>query len=217
MEMTIDRQILVSAIIIGFLATFRYRHPAYLKLLPYMLLLGFITEYAGVMMARQQGNNAALFNAFSIVQFVFFTYFFYAATPGQFSRRITGKLLYIIPAVCLVNIFFIQGYNVFHTYTYTLCSLLMMALGIMYFYSIFKSSARLNLLREPSFWISTGIIFFFTSSVSILGIINYMSVLSRAVINNSLHMLRFLNSMLYILFIIAFICRISIRKSTPSS
>lgn len=212
MGLTIDQRILLLAIIIGLGVSFKKKTPTYLKLLPFFLILLFSVECFGRVLSEKKQNNTLLFNFFSVLEFGFFIYFFKAILPGERSQKIINVLLFGLPTLCLLNIFLLQGPMVFHTHTYSIGSLILVGCGIAYFYQVFKSPAKLNLVWEPAFWISTAVIFFFTASVSILGIINYVSVLPGRIIKNSLNVLHFINALFYILFIIAFLCKLNIQK-----
>jgi hypothetical protein len=212
---TIDLKVLVVTILIG-LFSFKKSNPLYLKLLPFFLMLTLSVELTGELLQGPGGNNLLVFNLFSIVEFMYYSWFFKMVTPGKNAQVFIRLTLYLLPVFCLVNIFLVQGPNFFHTYTYCLASIMMVILGILYFYRLFKSDGRLNLLREPAFWMSIGIIFFFTCSVSVIGVINYISTLPVIISKNLQKIFSLVNAFFYILFIIAFLCRINIRKSLSS-
>jgi hypothetical protein len=175
---TAELTVLAIAVPIGFLAT-RRKDPLYLRLLPFYLLITLLVEMFGQLTNKSGQNNLVMFNLFSVLEFMFYTYFFKIVIPGVTIKRITQIIFWLLPSICLINIFFIQGPTVFHTYTYALACMVMITLGITYFYRTFLNTEKLNLLREPAFWISVGIIFFFVASVSILGVFNYISTLPR--------------------------------------
>ncbi len=58
----------------------------------------------------------------------------------------------------LLNIYFVQV-NVFPPTTYSLGCLLIVGICIYYFYELFHLPSSVNLLREPAFWICTGLLF----------------------------------------------------------
>ncbi|MCW3116295.1 MAG: hypothetical protein JWM28_377 [Chitinophagaceae bacterium] len=211
MRFTFDLIILLAAIITGGI-TFKKSNPPYIKILPFFLLLIFVVEMYGQFISKAGHNNTWLYNLLSVVEFTYFLYFFLSTATRPSARKILRILLVGFPLLCLVNIFFFQGQHVFHTYTYGLGAILMVLLGVAYFYQLFKASFNVNLPRLPAFWISTAVIFFFTCSVSILGTINYVSVLSEQVIKTSQNLLLTVNSLYYILFIISFICQTNTRK-----
>lgn len=204
--------VLLIAVLTGFI-TFRKSHPLYLKLLPCFLLFIFLVEYFEQNQQQPGANNIFLYNLVSTAEFVFYAYYFTQVILGEKVKNKIYYSMYGILIICLINIFLIQGINNFHTYSYALGCTLMVTLSIFYFYQLFKSSAHIDLLREPSFWITTGIIFFYVSSLSIFGMLNYISILPKIVRNSLQKIVLLINAFLYFLFIISFLCKINIRKS----
>jgi hypothetical protein len=211
-HLTTDLIVLITAIIVGLL-TLRKSHPLYLKLLPFFLMLILGVELYGELHQKEGQNNIFIFNLLSVAEFFFFNFFFYQVIPVISTRKSINTIGLVLIACCLLNIFFLQGKYVFHTYTYIAGCLAMVTFGVIYFYQLFNSQTRLNLLREPSFWINIGIIFFFVSSVSVIGTLNYISIMPKAIRINLKQILLLVNAFFYLTFIFAFLCKINIRKS----
>ena len=210
-HLSLDLKVLLVAIIIGFL-TFKKSDPLYLRIFPFFLLLTLGVELVGELFHKPGLNNSIIFNLYTLVEFGFYTYFFRVVTPGEKVKKLLLIVFWVLPIVCLVNIFFIQGVNSFHTITYSIGCLTMVALGIVYFYRLFNSTEKVELLRTPAFWISVGIIFFFISAVSVLGVANYIATLPRHISSLLQKVFFWVNAFFYIMYIIAFLCRRSTRK-----
>ena len=80
-----------------------------------------------------------------------------------------------------------------------------------------KKTEIVKLQNESSFWITTAIIFFYTSSISIMGIINYAAILPKSIIIQMHNVLISVNCFFYLMLIFAFTCQINTRKSTRNS
>ncbi len=215
MKLTIDLIFLIVAVIVGIL-TGRRTQPQYLKLLPYFLLLTLLVELVGQWYQERNRNNTLLFNLYSVTEFFFFSYFFSKAIPGNRYKKNIAWVKYILATICLVNIFLLQGPNVFHTYTFSLGCLIMVLLGLFYFYQLFHSDSMVNLLQEPAFWISIAVIFFFVCSISLLGALNNIASLPKMVINNLEKILMLVNCFFYLILTFAFLCQLTRRKRSSS-
>jgi ABC-type transport system involved in cytochrome c biogenesis permease subunit len=211
-RITIDFIVLAIAIVIGFF--YLKKDKPYLKIFPFFLLLTLAVELTGQYFQKPGQSNLILFNFFSVLEFCFYIYFFRESIPGERIRKRINIILYLTPVVCLLNIFLVQGTNQFHTYTYSAGCLLMVALGITYFYRLFKTEEQIDLLREPSFWISIGIIFFFICTLSMLGVINYVGQLPMSIRANIKSIIKLINAFFYLFFIIGFLCRNTRRSSS---
>jgi hypothetical protein len=71
-----------------------------------------------------------------------------------------------------------------------------------------------NLLRQPAFWICTGLLFFYTCSFPIYGLFNYLNRAPLIIKKNIGVIILLLNVLLYSSFTIAFLCRIRVKNST---
>ena len=195
--------------------TYRKSNPGYLRIFPFFLLLTLLTELLGELYQDPGKNNIIIFNLFTILEFSFYLFFFKSVIPSNSIKKAISITQIFLPIICLVNVFFIQGRNVFHTHTYTISCIVMVVYGIIYFYQLFNQEKKINLLREPAFWVSIDIVFFFISAFSIMGALNYISTLSHKMSYLLQSVFHMLNVLFYCLFIIAFLCQKNILKSSP--
>ena len=98
--------------------------------------------------------------------------------------------------------------------TYSLGCLLVVATCIYYFWELFQQTYYVKLIREPAFWICSGLLFYYAVSFPIYGLINFVSEKNPQVTNVLAIILDSVNIFLYLSFVIAFLCRIKIRNST---
>ncbi|HZE85428.1 MAG TPA: hypothetical protein VE035_14030, partial [Puia sp.] len=142
-------------------------------------------------------------------------YFFalYRIIHNPTARKFILYVLCIYPCIALINIFFIQKIDVFHSITYSLGCLLIVAICIYYFFELFRLPHSVNLLRQPPFWICSGLLFFFTCIFPVYGFNNLLGGFARVIIKNLVFLVALLNVFLYSSFTIAFLCRLRTRKS----
>jgi hypothetical protein len=212
---TIDVILLMTAATAGF-AIIRKKDPLYLRLFPYFLLFDFIVEYIGISKQQANQNNLAYYNFLAAVEFGFFTFFFSRTIPNDRIKKFLAKTVFVLPVVCLVNYFFIQGPFVFNTYTFMISSVVMIILATIYYYHSFNQEVAISRLREPSFWINTGILFFFVCTATVLGGVNYFAFSSMSVRLNFGMILRGVSAFFYFTLLIAFLCQINIQRSSSS-
>ena len=183
--------------------------PPFLKLFPFFLFLTLLVELTGAFLMAT--NNTPLYNFFSIFEFIFYLYIIKNIIHNKRIRKIITIVMVLYPIAALINIFFILGsVNKLHITTYSLGCLLIVIFSIYYFYELFKSTASVNLKREPAFWIITGLLFFYTCSFPIFGFANFISAV---IAKNIGGVLVIINVILYVLFAVAFLCRTRIQRS----
>jgi hypothetical protein len=211
----IDVIFLMIATAAGF-AIVRKKDPLYLRLFPYFLLFDFIIEYICVRKQQLNLNNLAYYNFLAVVEFGFFTFFFSRTIPNDRIKKLLTKTIFVLPVICLVNYFFIQGPFVFNTYTFMISSVVMIILAITYYYQSFNNELAAGRLRDPSFWINTGILFFFVCTATVLGGLNFFAFSSMSVRLNFGLILRMVGAFFYFTLLIAFLCQINIPRSSSS-
>jgi len=204
----------LTASIPGLTIYFQRDTDPYLRIFPFFLLLTAIEGLIENYQASHHLNNTALTNLFSVVTFCFYFFVLYRIIRNLTARKIILYILYIYPCIALINIFFIQKIDVFHSITFSLGCLLIVAICIYYFFELFRLPHSVNLLRQPPFWICSGLLFFFTCIFPVYGFNSLIANLATVVtIKNLVFLVALLNVFLYSSFTIAFLCRLRTRKS----
>lgn len=185
----------------------------HLKLFIPLLLLTILVEITGWLLMSKGYSNFMLYNLFSTVEFEVYLLVLRSFIYNSIFRKAIIVLLWIYPAMVLVNISFVQ-IGTFHTFTYSIGCLIVVAICIFYFLELFRLPKAIKLTREPAFWICSGLLFFYCCSFPVLGLINYMNVneIPVVILQNIGIVLMFLSIIHYTLFTIAFLCRIKVRS-----
>ncbi|MEO6314656.1 MAG: hypothetical protein ABIU63_15680 [Chitinophagaceae bacterium] len=208
----------IKSIVICFVASligaifFKENRKIPLVLFPVFLIISFIGEYYGFQSSAKNQNNTLFYNLFSLFDFVFYLFFFFLIAKNRKIRNTIASVTVVYTAISLVNIFFYQGRDGFHSYTYVLGCILVVVNAILYFYFLFRMPETINLLRNPFFWIAAGLMFYYACTFSLFGLTNF--IIQNGYYNNILTTISdFLNILLYSLYIIAFLCRTNLRNS----
>jgi len=206
--------------VICFLASlalfFQASVPRYLKTFPFFLLLTIIIEIAGILLTKKKVDSIPMYNVFTTFEFIFYLYILRSIIYNIKVKKIILWLMAMYPVLVLINMIFFQK-NTFHTNTYSLGCLLIVGACIYYFYEIFQTTHSVNLVKEPAFWICSGLLFFYTCSFPLLGLWNHLHGLPRIILRNLAAVMQILNVLLYSLFSIAFLCRIRIQKKVRTA
>jgi hypothetical protein len=207
-----DWIVLLVSLIIGFALRKRQQH-IYLRSVPFYLLFALVVELLGRYLRTQSINNVPIFNFFSIIQILYFSYCYYQIVKQDYIL----KFMLVLPNLCLLNMIFFQGFNSFHTYTFTINVLCIVRFSVHYYYEVFKEAEVESLQKEANFWFVTGVLLYHTSSLSIIGILNYIAELPPELIQLTRKTLLTVNVIFYIILIIAFLCKPNTQKSILKS
>jgi hypothetical protein len=134
---------------------------------------------------------------------------------GRKAKKVFLYFFLIYLLLSLANFFLVQKTSVFNTMTYSLGSLLIVSACIYYFWELFQSRSFVNLVRQPSFWICSGLLFYYVCNFPLTSLLNFIHALPNVILQNLFIIFLFLNIFLYLSFTIAYLCRLKIRKSMP--
>jgi hypothetical protein len=186
--------------------------PLYLRLLSFYLLFDSIVELFADWEAWYRQNNLLLSSLSALASFCFYIYIVRGFVQRPKAKRIFLYFLTVLPPVFAVNIFLVQNSQFFQSITYSLGCLFVVTTCIYYFWELFQHTYYVKLIREPAFWICSGILFYFVCSFPIYSLINLV-LAEPEVIKVLAIILDTLNILLYLSFVIAFLCRLKLKKS----
>lgn len=184
----------------------------YLYIFPVNLAFVLVMELVAIRLANKGVSNVHLYNILSSGQIVFYLWLFNQIIKDGRVRRVLRIAAIVYPVFVLLNKFLVQKGAQYLSLTVALGSLCIVLAAIYYFYELFQSEKSINLVREPSFWIASGLLFFYSCSFPLFSLLNYFYSPSNTIIFYLMHLSSVLNALLYSSFFIAFICRIKIRK-----
>lgn len=188
--------------------------PTHLRLFSIFLLITILIEITGVILWRKGKSNIILYNLFGVFSVMFYLYFIKKIIHNRAVKKMLIATILIYPIIAFINIQFIQV-NAFHSITYSLGCLLIVAACVFYFFELFQLKQSIKLSREPSFWICSALLFFFTCTLPFIGMTNFLDKVSPVIAQNLGAILAIINFLLYSLFTIAFLCkRISTNHNT---
>ena len=190
----------------GFLC-WRFLLP-YLRIFPFFILGSGICEYVGKTMGDNRQPNTLLYNYLSTAEFTFYLFLISFMIVNRKVKAIVWTLVVAYPIYSLLNIYLVQGPYTFHTFSYCTGCLLMVLVCVYYFYELFQLPETLNLLRQPAFWICSGLLIFCTVSFPLIGLTNYIYRISPIIILNLRLILNLMNTMLFAMFTVSFLCRL---------
>lgn len=170
-----------------------------------------MVEITGWQMALKSYHTISLYNFFTFFEFIFYLLFFDLIFAEKKIKKIVrwSVIFYVVCGV--LNILFVQT-DTFHSYTYVLGSVLIVIYSIVYFYYLFRFPETGSLVKNPFFWIVIGLLFYYTCTISLYGLQNFI----RDTLPYYDRILTitgdFLNVLLYTLFSIGFLCKNNIRR-----
>jgi hypothetical protein len=183
----------------------------YLKTFPFFLLITVGVEFTNMLLVKTEKVSVMLINIFTTFEIIFYLFIISCCIYNFKIKKVIWWIIAIYPVLVFVNRTYFQV-KTFHTSTYSLGCLFIVAACVYYFLELFQSTRSVNLSKEPAFWICSGLLFFYTCSFPLFGLWNHLHGLPGIILRNLSTILQVLNVLLYTLFSIAFLCRIQFRK-----
>jgi hypothetical protein len=188
----------------------------YLKYLCIFLFVNFIMETVLGYTAFRHVNNVWLNNIDTLLTISFQLYVLREIFASRKAQKIFLFIFLLYPVVAILNIFLVQHFRNFHTMTYSLGSLLIVTGCIYYFWELFQQKNSVDLIRQPPFWICSGLLFYYCCTLPVYGLTNFITNLPQVILQNLLAIVIVINICLYLSFTIAFLCRLKIKRSTST-
>jgi hypothetical protein len=160
-------------------------------------------------------TNALPFNFLMLTRIVFFIWLF---TQPKEMQMVKAKLLFLIllfGIVGLTNLFFLQKFWIYNSYTEIAGDILLMVVSAYFLFSVLKAPEYKNLFGYEYFWLANGLI---VSSMGSMLLYYFGDSLYAYYKETKIPVYDYINSVLNVVLygslIIGFICR---RKTTRSS
>ena len=205
--------ILTIVLIISLSVYFQKPTPLYLKIFP-VYFLGALAVGLRVEWLYKHGQyNTGVLNIWGIIEFCFFFFVLREIIVNVKIKRIISFIAIVFALFAFINIFYIQQSVGFNPVNFTI-GCLITVLGCMYYFiELFQKAEAQSLSRLPAFWVASGILFTTILSFPEFALLAFLKVSAK--VNNAMQYIDNVTLVLTdLLFAIAFLCRIRIRKST---
>lgn len=171
------------------------------------LFLTLTVELTGLYMIMHGIRNYLLFNIFTTLEFIFYSFLFYKHFRKLVFKKIAILFMPLFVLAVFINLKYFQGINNFHSYTFLLGSFFIVIFCCFFFYeSLLPEYLDNNLTKQPFFWVCTGLLLFYLGSVIINALFEYLRSYDMQVEGKKIYGIinQSLNVVLYSAFIFAF-------------
>jgi hypothetical protein len=204
---------MLICLLASIIAFFQPNTELFLKVFPIYLFITMMVEMITFRLSAQGRRTIIIYNLFSVFEFMFYFFVLRCIITNKKIKRAINFIMLFYPLLAALNFFFLQKNSSFHSMSYTLGCILIIALCIVYFIDIFQNPQSVSLLKIPAFWVCTAIMFSYCCTFPFFSLLNYFESVPKIIYRNIRWILAVINILSYTLFTIAFLCRIRIRRS----
>jgi hypothetical protein len=165
-----------------------------------------LIEFAIAGLALLSINNMPMFSIFTLLEYAFYAYLFYTNTNQIKVKKGIKYASIFYFAFAIYALVFIRTIFEFNSESRVLESFFLVLFAFLYFNELSKSiqSVNTNLFKLPMFWMSIGILFYFTGNFFLFLMYREINQISKTLW--SIHSI--INISSNILFMFSFLCRL---------
>jgi hypothetical protein len=186
-----------------------------------LMVLWFFTSAAALYLVKYAGlkNNLVVFHISTPLEYVILSMLYRDAIVNTTIKKVILLSIPFFIAVSILFSFFVQPPDTNNSYIIIIESVVMVFLSLFFLREILLLQQVTVLHRFPMFWISVGILFYFTGNLIIEGMLNYMVRHSMELAWRTYQIGYIFKYLLFILFIIGAFCnkfpRLLLKKNIP--
>jgi hypothetical protein len=188
--------------------------PLALKLLFQLCLVLLAVDSIGIYVRDVlQDDNKWLYNLYFICCFLYLAYIYMQVIEHEGVRVSIQIFFGVFIVFALLNSLFLQGLHAVQSFTFVFGGIFTIYLAVAYFWQLLVSPENDKIMLDPIFWMSFGLIVYYGGNVPFYGMFNY---LEKNFYDFTVFYLLYISNgfatFLYIMFLMAFICRKSYPK-----
>ncbi len=182
-------------------------------LCPLIALLVSINSISGKIFSLYPIDTFYIFqNCLSLFEILFWFSFFLQIIKAK-KARAQLTILLAITLIFAFYLLFLSKVGINNIHILALTAICKTVFCIFFFYKLFKNLFYQNILKEPAFWIVTGLIFYSTLSLPFYGLNSYLKFqFSRSVSSNFFSVSNMLIIIMHLFFIKAYLCTIRVYR-----
>lgn len=201
----------IGALLVSLISFYRIRNTPLVWCIPYLTFM-ILSELTGRYIKKIIGQpNSWLFNFTIPLEYLFYFFLIYKLSLTKSFKQPIKFTGFLFVTTVLINLFFIQGFHDLNTYTLKIGSSLMIFLSGLGLVDLFKNDEHITLVRNPLFWICTGVLFFNTGEFFYLF---FLDTLLKNKWDETARLFESINNkLIYVLYTCISISMLCLRKS----
>ena len=145
-----------------------------LRIVTVHVLIAGLVELAATILWNNKINNLFLLHVYTIEECGMILWFYsYLLSEGT-DRKVFLYVFLGFAALSIANSMFLQGLTRNNTYARSIEAVIIIVCAVRYFYKLLSETKLKSPARSPYFWINTGFLIYFSSSLVLFTLSNYI-------------------------------------------
>jgi len=137
-----------------------------------LVFVSAICDIAAYVLYAKGESTVVLFNCYYILVFILLGWFYYEVLPPEKRNRTTLAGLTIYGISFILVTLYIQPFDQYQTFMWTITGMIMIFFSISYFINLF--SARSNMANYELLWINSGVLLYFSLNLFLFIMSSYI-------------------------------------------
>jgi hypothetical protein len=174
------------------LVTIRFHHRE-VKFLAYLIYTSCLVELCVVYLGYQKVNNLPLLNILTMAEFTLLSLIYYHLFQEELLKRFIKISIHVFIAFTFLFSTFVKGWYEFSDVPRAIESLILVIFSLMYFRKLLTDLNVFYIEREPAFWVSTAVLFYFSGTLFMYIFSSYLALQHTDVMKQVWHIQSMLN------------------------
>jgi len=145
-----------------------------------LVVITLLTESVVLFLSYFGINNLPIFHLFTIAQFSIYILIMRKGCKPFLSRSFFHGIFFLFIIFALLDAFWLNNLYSFNNYSRPVASLFLIFFALCFFYKTLKELKIQSLEREPLFWLSMGMLIYFSCSLFVFLFTNYVKTSNEA-------------------------------------
>ena len=209
-----SRVILFASILSGFAPfiaglTMRHRLSSTMRLLLIYFSIDLATELSMAYLGSKGINNLWMVHLFTIIQYGFMIAVFSSWQSNNLIKRMLQVSIPITIVMGIVSMLFLENVRHFNNFSRPITSLILIMASAYTLFELNKEKA-ISVFQEPRFWISSGTLLYFASTLVLFALSNTLLNLPKHFTHMVFEIHSVMNIVANIIYAIGFLCQVRI-------
>jgi len=172
------------------------------------------TEIAAtaVLKLSRNGSNLSVYNSAMLVQFMLLANYHRMVLEKRWIKATLTGVLIVFPLVWCYTQHFVFKWVAWNSHIFLLGASTTALSAIAVYVQLFMKADLVKLNKQPSFWVATGMLLFYSVNIPYLGLLNSFTLKNESLAITLKMILQALNVIMYATISYSFLCNKNIKK-----
>jgi len=149
------------------------------KIAAIICIFNFLSDVTGNVLGMQHIKNMWWYNGSDFIRYALWFYFFCGVFEKPFQRRMARFFLILFP-LTWITVNFFQPITQLQTISFITGGVMLAICCFVFLFNEYQKDTTLNLYKNPLFWISMGLLIYYSLNLPFIGLYNWLRLHSAS-------------------------------------